>query len=123
LNLTTASWFKLVEVQGKKIALFNLDGKFHAIDNTCTHRGGPLSEGELEGDEVTCPWHGAKFKVSSGEVLSPPAPQGVGSYKVRVNGRTLSWNCRRSPSAYRLGAGSANSGSGLTRGETVVAGD
>src|ERR1035437_10936362 len=52
---------KLVEVQGKKIALFNVDGKFHAIDNTCTHRGGLLSEGELEGDEVTCPWHGAKF--------------------------------------------------------------
>jgi 3-phenylpropionate/trans-cinnamate dioxygenase ferredoxin component len=75
---------KLVEVQEKKIALFN--GKFHAIDNTCTHRGGPLSEGELEGDEVTCPWHGAKFKVSTGEVLSPPAPKGVGSYKVRVNG-------------------------------------
>ena len=40
---------KLVEVQGKKIALFNVDGKFHAIDNTCTHRGGPLSEGELDG--------------------------------------------------------------------------
>lgn len=68
---------KLVAVQGKKIALFNVDG---------THRGGPLSEGELAGDEVTCPWHGAKFKVSTGEVLSPPAPQGVGSYKVRVNG-------------------------------------
>ena len=77
---------KLVEVQGKKIALSNVDGKFHAIDNTCTHRGGPLSEGELEGDEVTCPWHGAKFKVRTSEVLSPPAPQGVGSYKVRVNG-------------------------------------
>ena len=77
---------KMVEVQGKKIALFNVNGQFHAIDNTCTHRGGPLSEGELEGDEVTCPWHGAKFKVSSGEVLSPPAPQGVNSYKVRVNG-------------------------------------
>ena len=76
---------KLVEVQGKKIALFNVDGKFHAIDNTCTHRGGPLSEGELEGDEVTCPWHGAKFNVT-GEVLGPPAPQRVGSYKVRVNG-------------------------------------
>ena len=77
---------KLVEVQGKKIALFNVDGKFHAIDDTCTHRGGPLSEGELEGDQVTCPLHGAKFKVSSGEVLGPPAPQGVTSYKVRVNG-------------------------------------
>jgi nitrite reductase (NADH) small subunit len=46
---------KLVELQGKKIALFNVDGRFHAIDNTCTHRGGPLSEGELDGDEVTCP--------------------------------------------------------------------
>jgi nitrite reductase (NADH) small subunit len=77
---------KLVEAQGKKIALFNVDGKFYAIDNTCTHRGGPLSEGELEGDEVTCPWHGAKFKVTSGEVLRPPAPQGVNSYKVRMNG-------------------------------------
>ena len=77
---------KLVEVQGKKIALFNVDGKFHAIDDTCTHRGGPLSEGELEGDQVTCPLHGAKFKVNSGEVLGPPAPQGVNAYKVRVNG-------------------------------------
>src|SRR5258708_25817573 len=80
---------KLVEVQGKKMALFNGDGKFRASDNTCTHRGGPLSEGELEGDEVTCPWHGAKFKVTSGEVLRPPAPQGVGSYKVRVNGADI----------------------------------
>jgi len=80
---------KLVEVQRKKIALFNVDGKFYAIDNTCTHRGGPLSEGELEGDEVTCPWHGAKFKVISGEVLGPPAPQGVGSYKVRINGTDI----------------------------------
>jgi nitrite reductase (NADH) small subunit len=60
---------KLVEVQGKKIALFNVDGKLHAIDNTCTHRGGPLSEGELEGDEVTCPWHGAR-QPSSGSVRS-----------------------------------------------------
>ena len=77
---------KLVEVQGKKIALFNVGGKFYAIDNTCTHRGGPLWEGELNGDEVTCPWHGAKFKVTSGEVLRSPAPQAVNSYKVRVNG-------------------------------------
>ena len=77
---------KLVEMQGKKIALFNVDGKFHAIDNSCTHCGGPLSQGELEGDEITCPWHGAKFRISSGEVLSPPARQGVHSYRVRVNG-------------------------------------
>jgi nitrite reductase/ring-hydroxylating ferredoxin subunit len=56
----------LVEVQGKKIALFNLDGKFHAIDNTCTHRGGPLSEGELEGDEVTCPWRQVQGQLRRG---------------------------------------------------------
>ena len=80
---------KLVEVQGKKIALFNLEGKYYAIDNTCTHRGGPLAEGELEGDEVTCPWHGAKFKITSGAVLSPPAPQGVKSFPIRVTGNDL----------------------------------
>ncbi len=80
---------KLVEVQGKKIALFNLAGKYYAIDNTCTHRGGPLAEGELEGDEVTCPWHGAKFKITSGAVLSPPAPQGVKSFPIRVAGNDL----------------------------------
>ena len=85
-NEIEPNYGKLVEVQGKKFALFNVDGKFYAIDNTCTHRGGPLSEGDLRGDEVTCPWHGAKFKVSSGEVLGPPAPQGVNSYKVRANG-------------------------------------
>ncbi len=80
---------KLVEVEGKKIAIFNLEGKYYAIDNTCTHRGGPLSEGELQGDEVTCPWHGAKFKVTSGDVLSPPAPQGVKCFLVRVTGNDL----------------------------------
>ena len=80
---------KLVEVQGKEIALFNLEGKYYAIDNTCTHRGGPLAEGELEGDEVTCPWHGAKFKITSGAVLSPPAPQGVKSFPIRVTGNDL----------------------------------
>jgi 3-phenylpropionate/trans-cinnamate dioxygenase ferredoxin component len=77
---------KVVVMQGRKIALFNVDGKFYAIDNTCTHSGGPLALGELRGDEITCPMHGAKFKVSSGEVLGPPARQGVHSYKVRVNG-------------------------------------
>ena len=66
---------KMVEVSGKKIALFNVEGSFYAIDDTCTHRGGPLSEGSLDGKEVTCPWHGAIYDVTSGEVLSPPAPK------------------------------------------------
>lgn len=59
---------KLVEVQGKKIAVFNVDGKFHAIDNTCTHRGGPLSEGELErdGGHLPLPWRQVQGKYRRG---------------------------------------------------------
>ena len=77
---------KCVEVAGKKIALFNLEGSFYAIDDTCTHRGGPLSEGEVSGEKVTCPWHGAVYNIKTGAVLGPPAPHGVASDPVRVQG-------------------------------------
>ena len=77
---------RLVEVKGKPIALFNVDGKFFAVDNTCTHRGGPLAEGAISGHEVTCPWHGARFDVRTGEVAGPPAQKGVARYGVRVTG-------------------------------------
>ncbi len=77
---------KLVELEGHKIALFRVDGAFYALSDTCTHRGGPLSEGELEGAEVTCPWHGAKFDIRTGAVVGPPAPRAVKSYPVRVTG-------------------------------------
>ena len=80
---------KLVEADGQSIAIFNVGGSFYAIDNTCTHRGGPLSEGTLTGDTVTCPWHGAKYNVKTGAVLSPPAPRGVKSYPVRVTGNEV----------------------------------
>ena len=49
---------RLVDVLGKRIALFNVDGTFFALDNTCTHRGGPLAEAEISSHEVTCPWLG-----------------------------------------------------------------
>ena len=75
---------KLVEIEGKEIALFNVDGSFYAIENTCTHAGGPLTDGEIEGDIVTCPWHGATHNIKTGEVLSAPAPSGVACYSVRV---------------------------------------
>ncbi len=58
---------KVVEVGGKTIAVFNSEGTFYAIDNTCKHRGGPLGEGALSGTSVTCPWHGWEYDVSSGE--------------------------------------------------------
>lgn len=77
---------KAVDVKGQTIALFNVGGTFYAIEDTCTHVGGPLSEGEVQGTAVTCPWHGAQFDVTSGKVLGPPAAEGVKSYPVRVEG-------------------------------------
>ena len=80
---------KYVQAEGHEIALFNSGGAFYAIDNTCTHAGGPLAEGTLQGEEVECPWHGAHFNVKTGAVLTPPAGEGVASYPVRVNGTDI----------------------------------
>lgn len=80
---------KMVEVSGKKIAIFNVEGAHYAIDDTCTHQGGPLSEGELAGTQVTCPWHGAVYDVTTGDVLRPPAPEGVSRYNVRLSGNNI----------------------------------
>ena len=77
---------KMVIAGDTRIALFNVDGNFFAIDDTCTHRGGPLSGGECVNRAVTCPWHGAQFSVETGEALAPPAPRSVSTYPVRVTG-------------------------------------
>ena len=73
-----------VEVEGRMIAVFNVDGQYYAIGGECTHQGGPLGEGELDDTRVTCPWHGSQFDVASGEVLGPPAMENVPSYPVVV---------------------------------------
>ncbi len=78
-----------VEVSGKTIAIFNLGGEFYAIDNTCTHRGGPLDEGDIIGEEVECPWHCAKFNIKTGEVTLEPAEENVTKYNVRVQGEVI----------------------------------
>ena len=80
---------KVVEVDGRRVALFNVEGAFHALDNTCTHRGGPLGEGKLNGESVTCPWHGANFNVKTGAVTKPPAGAGVRSFPVKVEGNDV----------------------------------
>jgi nitrite reductase/ring-hydroxylating ferredoxin subunit len=79
----------MVERDGHRIALFNVNGNFYAIADTCTHQGGPLSEGTIEGFEVTCPWHGAKFDVRTGEVVGPPATKGVQRYAVKIEGSDI----------------------------------
>ncbi|MBI4163028.1 MAG: Rieske 2Fe-2S domain-containing protein [Candidatus Aenigmarchaeota archaeon] len=76
---------KTVSAGGKEIALFNIDGQFFAIDNTCAHRGGPLGEGMLEGNVVTCPFHGWKFNVQNGSSVMPPGAK-VKSFAVKLEG-------------------------------------
>jgi len=77
------------DVEGLRIAVFNVAGKFYAIDDTCTHDGGPLCEGEVNELKVTCPWHGADFDLQTGAVLCPPAFDAVRSYKVVVEGNDI----------------------------------
>ena len=74
------------ELEGQRIALFNVEGTFYAIGDTCPHRGGPLSEGSVVGTTLTCPWHGADFELKIGAVMRPPAGQGVPSYRVVIDG-------------------------------------
>lgn len=74
-----------VELNGKAVALFNVDGKIYALDNTCLHRGGPLGEGMLEGDIVTCPWHMWEYNVRTGEKVATPSVK-VATYSVQIEG-------------------------------------
>ena len=75
-----------VRVAGKQIGLFQVEGKYYAIDNTCPHAGGPLSEGDVEGTVVECPWHGSRFNLETGKVLYGPALADVACYAVRREG-------------------------------------
>jgi 3-phenylpropionate/trans-cinnamate dioxygenase ferredoxin subunit len=77
---------KQVTVGERKFAIFYLEGKVYAIDDTCTHRGASLSEGECRAGQVMCPWHSARFDLATGQNLCPPAPTGVQSYPVQVVG-------------------------------------
>lgn len=77
-----------VDVGGKAVALFNVDGTVYALDNTCLHRGGPLGEGMLEGDVVTCPWHMWQYNVRTGENVRNSAIK-VAQYAVQVEGNDI----------------------------------
>lgn len=77
---------KVVRLEDQAVAVFHVDGKYYAMDDVCTHDGGPLAEGPLEGGVVECPRHGAKFDVRTGAVLSLPAITPVPTYTVRIEG-------------------------------------
>jgi len=75
---------RIVDVDDIEVAVFNVGGIFHAIEDVCTHDGGELASGELRGEVIECPRHGAQFSVRTGEVLAPPAYEPVAVYPVRV---------------------------------------
>ncbi len=77
---------KVVYVQDVAVAVFHVDGGYHAIEDLCTHDGGPLAEGELDGCVIECPRHGARFDIRSGAVLAMPATSPIPTYEVRVEG-------------------------------------
>lgn len=79
---------KTVQIAGRSIALFNVDGTFYAVDDTCLHRGGPLGEGELTGHLVACPWHGWKYDLRTGVSITNPAAK-VSCYETRIEGDEL----------------------------------
>jgi 3-phenylpropionate/trans-cinnamate dioxygenase ferredoxin subunit len=76
----------MVEVSGKKLAVCNTGDGVYVIDNKCTHDGGPLGQGTLDGHQIECPRHGARFDVTTGKVMRLPAVRPIRSYPTRVVG-------------------------------------
>lgn len=79
----------VVEVEDRLVALFRVAGQVYALDDVCTHDGGPLAEGELEGFAIACPRHGAKFDIRDGRVLSMPATRPTAAHEVKVEGDSI----------------------------------
>ncbi len=79
---------KAIAVDGKSVAIFNVQGKFYAIDNACAHRGGPIGDGMLDGQVATCPWHGWQWDVTTGKSLFNPAVA-VKKFSLKVEGNQI----------------------------------
>ena len=88
LSELAAGSAKAVEVKGKTIALFNVQGTIYATDNTCLHRGGPLGEGELMGEVVICPWHQWEYNVRTGEMVGNSSVK-LATYPVQLEGSDI----------------------------------
>jgi len=78
----------VIDVEGTDVAIFKFDDKFYALEDVCTHDGGEIASGILEGDEIVCPRHGARFCIKTGEVKAAPAYENITCFPVRIeNGR------------------------------------
>ncbi len=74
----------IVDVDGTDVAVFKIDGAYYAIEDVCSHDGAPIADGALDGDEIICPRHGARFCVKTGAVKSPPAYEDIACFKVKI---------------------------------------
>ncbi|MGH7279587.1 MAG: Rieske (2Fe-2S) protein [Candidatus Rokuibacteriota bacterium] len=79
---------RVVEAAGRTLGLFNVEGVYYAVDNTCPHRGGPLGEGDLDGCTVRCPWHAWGWDVTSGANVNNPAVR-IACFPVHVEGASI----------------------------------
>ena len=77
---------RTVRIEGTPIAVFNVNGRYYAIEDQCSHEAETLSDGEVAGEEIICPRHGAHFSILTGEALSPPAYEPVATYPVQIEG-------------------------------------
>jgi 3-phenylpropionate/trans-cinnamate dioxygenase ferredoxin subunit len=80
---------KIIDFEDLTVAILNVEGEYYCIEDVCTHDGGPVAEGELDGFVIECPRHGALFDIRDGRVLSMPAVVPVPTYEVRVEGRDI----------------------------------
>lgn len=74
------------EIDDQLVVLFHLDGAYYCLEDVCTHDGGPLGDGELDGNSIVCPRHGAKFDIMTGKALTMPATKATQTYPVKVEG-------------------------------------
>jgi len=79
---------RVVCVEDKEIAVYNIGGRLHAMENTCPHQGGPLSDGRVEGNIVTCPWHAWQFDVTTGGLVMSPVTR-LATYPVEIRGEDV----------------------------------
>ena len=80
---------KMVQLAGQEVCLANVDGKYYAIGNVCTHEEGPLDQGRLEEYEVECPWHGSRFNIRTGQVMLGPASRPEPVHEVKLEGTNI----------------------------------
>ncbi|MCX7096986.1 MAG: non-heme iron oxygenase ferredoxin subunit [Methylococcales bacterium] len=79
----------VVDLDGTDVAIFKIEGAFYAIEDICSHDGAEIASGQLQGDEIVCPRHGARFCVKTGAVKAAPAYENISCFPVRIENGTV----------------------------------